>query len=344
MIKTSVIVLNWNGRKLLEKFMPSVLNYSISDSCEIIIADNCSTDNSLIYLKEEYPNVPVISFDKNYGFAEGYNKAIKQVDSEYVVLLNSDIEVTDNWVSILTNYLDLHPETVAVQPKIRSYKERSKFEYAGAAGGFIDQFGYPFCRGRILDSVETDNGQYDTVIPVFWATGACLCIRREAYIEVGGLDESFFAHMEEIDLCWRLNSRGYKVECIPSSVVYHVGGASLKKDNPFKTYLNFRNNLLMIYKNNHDSSLGYILTVRLFLDILACVHQILQGNIKNSISILKAQIDFLRLKSKYKNKRIENLKKTTVGKLPVKFDCSILWQYYFKKKKHFSSLLKSNLT
>lgn len=340
MAKTSVIVLNWNGRKLLEQFMPSVLKYSISDSCDVIIADNYSTDNSLIYLKDEYPNVPVIAFDKNYGFAEGYNKAISKVDSEYVVLLNSDIEVTENWVSTLTDYLDSHPETVAVQPKIKSFKNRSKFEYAGASGGFIDRFGYPFCRGRILDTVETDNGQYNTVIPVFWATGACLCIRRESYLEVGGLDESFFAHMEEIDMCWRLNARGHKIECIPSSVVYHVGGASLQKENPFKTYLNFRNNLLMIYKNSSAASLGYILAVRLILDLMACLHQLIKGNVKNSYSILKAQLDFYRIKSKYKKKRAENIMNSIVSDVNVQFNGSILWQYYFKQKRYFSSLLK----
>lgn len=340
MAKTTVIVLNWNGRKLLEQFMPSILKYSISDSCDVIIADNYSTDNSLLYLKDEYPNVPVIAFEKNYGFAEGYNRAISQVDSKYVVLLNSDIEVTENWVSTLTDYLDCHPETVAVQPKIRSFKNRSKFEYAGASGGFIDRFGYPFCRGRILDTVETDNGQYDTVTPVFWATGACLCIRRESYLEVGGLDESFFAHMEEIDMCWRLNARGHKIECIPSSVVYHVGGASLQKENPFKTYLNFRNNLLMIYKNSSAASLGYILSIRFILDLMACLHQLIQGKAKNSHSILKAQLDFYRIKSKYKKKRSENIKNTIVSDVNVQFSGSILWQYYFKQRRYFSSLLK----
>jgi GT2 family glycosyltransferase len=233
-VKASVVILNWNGKRLLEQFLPIVIKHTQSDISKVIVSDNGSTDDSVRFMKENYPEIQLVTLDKNYGFAEGYNKTLQQVNSEYVVLLNSDVETTEGWLQNLITYMDNHPEVAAVQPKILSYKEKYKFEYAGASGGFIDRYGYPFCRGRILDKVENDKGQYDNEIPVFWATGACLCIRLKDYFEMGGLDGSFFAHMEEIDLCWRLNARGRKVMCIPSSIVYHVGGASLSKDNPKK--------------------------------------------------------------------------------------------------------------
>ena len=257
-MKISVIILNWNGKQLLAQFLPSVLAHSLNTGCSVFVADNGSTDDSVEFLKTNYPDLPLIILDKNYGFAEGYNKAIQQVDSEYVVLLNSDVETSENWLDTLIYYMDTHPEVAAAQPRICSYNNKKQFEYAGAAGGFIDRYGYPFCRGRILEVVEEDRGQYDAVMPVFWATGACLCIRRKEYMNAGGLDARFFAHMEEIDLCWRLQARGKVVVCLPASVVYHVGGASLSKDNPKKMYLNFRNNLLMIYKN--VSKADYIIT------------------------------------------------------------------------------------
>lgn len=338
MKKTSVIILNWNGRKLLEQFLPDVLQYSLSDDCDVIVADNGSTDDSVRFLENRFPHVPLIVFDKNYGFAEGYNKAIRQTDSEYVVLLNSDVQVTATWLDTLTAYMDSHPETAAVQPKIRSFNDKQKFEYAGASGGFIDRYGYPFCRGRILDTVETDNGQYDTVIPVFWATGACLCIRRKEYMEAGGLDAGFFAHMEEIDLCWRLNARGKRIECVPASVVYHVGGASLDKENPRKTYLNFRNNLLMIYKNAPKKQLFRIFALRLILDFLAFIHLIIRGKTKNAKSIVESHRDFFVMRSAYKPLRKENLEKTVVKDIQGQFSGSILWNYYVKRKKTHQSI------
>ncbi|MDD4728080.1 MAG: glycosyltransferase family 2 protein, partial [Dysgonamonadaceae bacterium] len=242
MNKISIIILNWNGEELLKKFLPSILMYSPSLNCEIVVADNHSIDNSVVMLKENFPSVKLILFDKNYGFAEGYNRAIHQINATYVVLLNSDVEVTENWLQPMIDYLDSHRHTSAIQPKILSYANKQMFEYAGAAGGYIDRYAYPFCRGRILNVLEEDKGQYDNVEHVFWATGACLCIRRADYVNVGGLDNDFFAHMEEIDLCWRLQSRGKNIVVMPESVVYHVGGASLDIENPRKTYLNFRNN------------------------------------------------------------------------------------------------------
>ena len=343
MKKVSVIILNWNGRKLLEQFLPNVLKYSLANDCEVVVADNGSSDNSVTFLEKNFPDVPLILFDKNYGFAEGYNKAIRQVDSQYVVLLNSDVEVSENWLSTLVLYMDEHSDTVAVQPKIRSFRHREQFEYAGAAGGFIDRFAYPFCRGRILEDVENDEGQYDSIIPIFWATGACLCIRRNEYLEAGGLDAGFFAHMEEIDLCWRLNARGYKIECVPSSVVFHVGGASLDKENPHKTYLNFRNNLLMIYKNVPRGMAFGILSIRFILDFAACLHLLLNGKFENARSVIKAQSDFFKMLPSYRILREENLKKIAADHIETQFGGSILWNYYFKGKKTYQSVFGSRL-
>lgn len=340
MKKVSVVILNWNGRKLLETYIPSVIKYSQHENFEIVVADNASNDDSVEYLRINFPQVKIIILDKNYGFAEGYNKAINQIDAEYVVLLNSDVEVTPEWLSILVNYLDENSEVVAVQPKILSWKDKSKFEYAGASGGFIDMLGYPFCRGRILDTVETDSGQYDSDIPIFWATGACLCIRKKAYIEVGGLDKDFFAHMEEIDLCWRLNSRGGKLMCVPQSVVYHLGGASLSTKNPHKTYLNFRNNWFMLYKNVKFSQLLWIFPIRYILDSAAALHLAVIGKYKNAIAVFKAHHHFLLNVKKFRSRKKENLSKQTVSKIPTLFDFSIIMQYYFMKKKTYKSLFK----
>ena len=250
--------MNWNGCEMLRSFLPSVVRCSDTEGTEIYVADNGSTDASVEMLRQEFPSVHLIILDKNRGFAEGYNLALQQVSAEYVVLLNSDVEVTGHWLAPLVDYMDAHPEVAACQPKIRSWRYKERFEYAGAAGGFIDRYGYPFCRGRIMGVVEEDNGQYDTVVPVFWATGAALFIRLKDYQDAGGLDGRFFAHMEEIDLCWRLRARGRMLVCVPQSTVYHVGGATLKKENPHKTFLNFRNNLVMLYKNLPEEELGYV--------------------------------------------------------------------------------------
>lgn len=338
MIKTSVVILNWNGRQLLEQFLPSVLEHSLSDDCNVIVADNASSDDSLEFLRANYPNLPVIVLDKNYGFADGYNKAIQQIDAEYLVLLNSDVETSPNWLYPLVSYMDDHPEVAAIQPKIRSYKEKTLFEYAGASGGFVDRFGYPFCRGRILHVVEEDKGQYDTEIQVFWATGACLFIRKKDYVEAEGLDGRFFAHMEEIDLCWRLNARGRKVMCIPSSVVYHVGGASLHQDNPKKMFLNFRNNLLMIYKNIPRHFFYTTFVLRFFFDTLAFLHLLMKGKIKSAKAVIAAYGDFLRMRPSYKATRKRNLAKTTVKNIHTHYRKSILMDFYFRGKKRFASV------
>ncbi len=339
-MKTSVVILNWNGRKLLEQFLPTVLKHTLSTDAEVVVADNGSTDDSVEYLKTNFPQVPLIIFEENHGFAQGYNLALKQVDSEYVVLLNSDIETTDNWLSTLIDYMDANPGVAAVQPKILAQKQKSHFEYAGAAGGFIDRYGYPFCRGRILGNVEPDEGQYNNVIPVFWATGACLCIRRKTYFNVGGLDGRFFAHMEEIDLCWRLNARGYIVECVPQSTVYHVGGASLDMESPRKTYLNFRNNLLMLYKNLEPNRLFPVLAIRFFLDILASLHFVVQGKIQNATAVIGAFRDYLKMKPDFKKSRVDNLNKTVNHNVDTIYNRSMLWDYYAKGKRKFSQIIK----
>lgn len=338
-IKTAVVVLNWNGKELLEQFLPSVISHTVSDECSLIVADNGSTDNSLDFMRDNYPDIPLIILDKNYGFAEGYNRALEQVEAEYVVLLNSDVETTVGWVNDLTSFMDSNRDVAAVQPKILSYNEKEKFEYAGAAGGFLDKFGYPFCRGRILNSVEKDNGQYDNAIEIFWATGACMCIRLKDYQEAGGLDGRFFAHMEEIDLCWRLNARGRRVMCIPSSVVYHVGGASLSKDNPKKLYLNFRNNLLMLYKNLPRHSYVCTFTFRFVFDFMAFGHLLVQGQFKSAKVVVKAYLDYFRMRKSYKSVRSENLNKTEVSSIATQYKKSILIDYYTGKKT-YNSLFK----
>lgn len=338
MKKISVVILNWNGVEMLRQFLPSVLQYSTGEGVEICVADNASTDASREVLRTEFPAVRLLELDQNYGFAEGYNRALAQVEAEYVVLLNSDVEVTPYWLEPLRNYMDAHPDTVACQPKLLSQRNKVYFEYAGAAGGYMDRYGYPFCRGRIFDVVEKDKGQYDTVQPIFWATGAALFIRLADYREAGGLDGQFFAHMEEIDLCWRLRSRGKKIVCIPQSVVYHVGAATLKKENPRKTFLNFRNNLLMLYKNLPEKELRHVLWVRGFLDMLAAMVFYLKKDKENARAVLQARKEFKKIRYSFAAARIENLMKSTDGKLKERVRFSILFKYYLFRKKYFSQL------
>lgn len=249
-MKTAVVILNWNTEGFLKEFLPGLL-HSVEkvEGAEVIVADNASTDSSLKVMQDLFPQVRTIALDRNYGFTGGYNKTFEQIESEYFVLINSDIEVTEDWLGPLVDWMDTHPECGACAPKLHSWQEREKFEYAGAAGGYIDRYGYPFCRGRVLKRLETDNGQYDEARDVFWATGACLMVRSSLYRKLGGLDDRFFAHMEEIDLCWRMQLEGYKVTVVPQSIVYHVGGGTLPATSPFKLYLNFRNNLLMLENN-----------------------------------------------------------------------------------------------
>lgn len=338
MKKVSVVILNWNGAEMLRQFLPSVLQHSVGEGIEICVADNASTDASREVLRTEFPEVRLIELDQNYGFAEGYNRALAQVEAEYVVLLNSDVEVTPHWLEPLLSYMDAHPETVACQPKILSQRNKECFEYAGAAGGYMDRYGYPFCRGRIFDTIEKDHGQYNTVQSVLWATGAALFIRLEDYCNAGGLDGQFFAHMEEIDLCWRLRSRGKDIVCIPQSVVYHVGAATLKKENPRKTFLNFRNNLLMLYKNLPERELKHVLFVRGILDVIAALVFYLKRDKENARAVFKARKEFKEIRYSFAASRIENMVKSTDEILPERVHFSILFKYYLLRKKDFSQL------
>lgn len=336
MKQTAVVILNYNGAGMLRRFLPSVIEYSPEAS--IYVADNGSSDESCDVVRNEFPAVKLMVLDHNYGFAEGYNRALAQVDEEYAVLLNSDVEVTRGWLSPMTQFLDSNPEVAACQPKLLSFKQKDFFEYAGAAGGFIDKWGYTFCRGRIFNTVERDSGQYDDTTDVFWATGAALMIRNEVYKNNGGLDGRFFAHMEEIDLCWRLRSRGYRIACVPQSHVYHVGGATLKKENPQKTYLNFRNNLLMIYKNAPDCQLKKIMLFRKVFDNVAALKFLASGDYAAFKAVRKARRDFKAMRSGYDKARAENMKLAVTTHIPEVLKSSILYKYYLGFKHTYSSL------
>ena len=342
MKKVSVVILNWNGVEMLQKFLPKVVEYASQD-VEVCVADNASTDDSCAWVGSFYPNVRLIKLDKNYGFAEGYNRALQQVEAEYVVLLNSDVEVTPHWLEPLVTYMEAHSEVAACQPKLLSERNKTFFEYAGASGGYLDKYGYPFCRGRIFEDVEKDEGQYNTICPIFWVSGAALFIRLKDYCEAGGLDGRFFAHMEEIDLCWRLRSRGKQLVCIPQSVVYHVGAATLKKESPRKTFLNFRNNLLMLYKNLPESELRRVLFVRGVLDCLAAFVFLLKGRRETACAVMQARKEFKRIRPDFEALRTENLRMATGEPIPEKVAYSILWEYHVKRKRKFS-LLPSYLT
>lgn len=338
MKKVSVVILNWNGVGMLQKFLPGVIKYSQGEGVEVCVADNGSTDESVVWLQAYCPDVRLIVLGKNYGFADGYNMALQQVEAEYVVLLNSDVEVTPHWLDPLMEYMDAHPEVAACQPKIRSERNKALFEYAGASGGYLDKYGYPFCRGRIFDVVEEDKGQYDTVQPIFWATGAALFICLKDYRESGGLDGRFFAHMEEIDLCWRLRSRGRGIVCIPQSTVYHVGAATLKKENPRKTFLNFRNNLLMLYKNLPEKELKRVMFIREVLDGVAALVFLLKGEKEAARAVLQARKEFKRIRPDFETSRAENMEKAVSAVIPERVDYSILWKFHAGRKKVFSSL------
>ena len=301
MKKIAVVILNWNGAKLLEQFLPSVVSYS--EEAKVYVVDNASTDNSLAVIKEKFPSVTIIQNDGNYGFAKGYNVALQQVGEEYYALVNSDVEVTKGWLAPILSIFENQPDIGIIQPKILDCKNKEYFEYAGAAGGFIDQFGYPYCRGRIFDTIEKDNGQYDDELEIFWASGACLFIRKEVYQKLNGFDDDFFAHQEEIDLCWRAFNLGYKAKYTSQSVVYHVGGATLNNSNPKKTFLNFRNSLLMLTKNLPENKLVPILFARLLLDGLAGIQFIFKGKFIHCWAILKAHFHFYHLINKTLKKR-----------------------------------------
>ena len=337
--KVAIVILNWNGKKFLEKFLPSVIKFNTNFS-DVIIADNCSTDDSIQFLKKEFPEVKIIVNKENYGFSKGYNEALKNIEAEYFVLLNSDIEVTEKWIEPIINLMDSDETIGACQPKLLSYSEKNKFEYAGGAGGFIDKFGYPFCRGRLFQTIEEDNGQYNDAIEIFWATGACMFVRASAYHQVGGLDDDFFAHMEEIDICWRLKNAEYKIMYCPESVVYHVGGGTLPKNNPRKTYLNFRNNLSLLYKNLPKKDFVWILMLRFILDGIAGIRFLIDGDFKDMIAVIKAHFYFYFNLRKLYRKRIKNIH----SEANCVYQKNIVLEYFLRNKKLFTQLDNSEFS
>ena len=338
MDKVAIVILNWNGAKMLHQYLPTVLNYS-RDEATVYVADNASTDDSLDLLHRDLPECKTIVLDKNWGFADGSNKALRKIDAEYYLLLNSDIEVTHHWLTPLIEFMDVHPEVAACQPKLLSIYNKDMFEYAGASGGYIDRYGYPFCRGRIFETVEEDNGQYDYATDILWATGAALMIRSKDYWNVGGLDGRFFAHNEEIDLCWRLRISGRRIYCLPESFVYHVGGGTLPKSNPMKTFLNFRNNLTMLYKCLPDEELHHVMRVRWFLDYLAAWEMlILKHNWGDFKAIFRARRAFKRWRKDFDADRERIQTTRTEERVPQRRPFSLLWQYYVKGRKRYSDL------
>ena len=336
MKRVAVVILNWNGEKMLREFLPDVVRHSTG--AEIVVADNASTDGSLQMLEREFPTVRRIVLDRNYGFAQGYHLALEQVDAEFYLLLNNDVQVGADWLSPLLEYMDKNLHVAACQPKLLCHWDRTRFEYAGASGGYIDAWGYPYCRGRVMGTVEEDKGQYDEPASLLWATGAALMIRREAYWQVGGLDGRFFAHQEEIDLCWRLRSRGYGIACVPQSKVWHVGGGTLPKDSPHKTYLNFRNNLLLLYKNLPSERLETVMRVRFWLDALASVQFLLTGKWGSFLAVWRGRRDFFRMRPQFVPDRERNLKAAVLSPVPEQTAVSILWQYYARGKKTFKEI------
>ncbi|MBP5375715.1 MAG: glycosyltransferase family 2 protein [Bacteroidaceae bacterium] len=362
MKKLAIVILNWNGADMMRQYLPTVLQNSVG---EVIVADNASTDGSVQMLLKEFPDVPLVVMEQNFGFAEGYNRALAQLpDYEYYLLLNSDVEIRQqNWDAPMIQYMDEHPDCAACQPKLLKLQTQTLsspslegesgipanedkgaqhvdvFEYAGAAGGFLDKYGYPFCRGRVFDTIEPDQGQYDGIVPLLWGTGAALMVRASDWRESGGLDARFFAHMEEIDLCWRLRTMGKSIVCISESKAYHLGGATLNQGNPRKTFLNFRNNLLMLYKNLPDAELKRVMRTRRFLDYLAALQFLLKGDTQNCAAVFKARRAFRDLRPDFEKDRrhIQQLRKDERVSERVEF--SLLWQYYVKGKKTFKDLM-----
>ncbi|MFI5217927.1 MAG: glycosyltransferase family 2 protein [Bacteroidia bacterium] len=336
-MKIAVVILNWNGKELLQKFLPAIINHS-SSIAEIIIADNGSADDSVNFLKTNFPEIRLEIFEKNYGFSGGYNKALKKINAHYFILLNSDVEITPGWIEPIINMMESDTNIAACQPKIKSFHNKNLFEHAGASGGFIDKYGYPFCRGRFFNTLEQDGRQYDDVKEIFWATGACLFIRSKVFTDLGGFDEEFFAHMEEIDLCWRIQYAGYKIFCVPQSVVYHIGGGTLPKKNPHKTYLNFRNNLMMIHKNLPSSSVYITIIIRLLLDGIAGIKFLFDGDWKDCIAVFKAHIYFYSRLLQRNKIRTQSQKEVLNKQVATIYNKSIVMDYFIRGKKYFSQL------
>ena len=333
MKKIAVVILNWNGEKFLEELLPTLIQHTPSE-VDIVVGDNASSDNSVEFLKQSYPQIQIIQNDKNYGFAEGYNKVLDKVYADYFVLLNSDVEVTDNWISPIINMMDADDNIAICQPKLLSYYQRDTFEYAGGAGGYIDKYGYPFCRGRLFTTLEKDNGQYNDVCEIFWATGAAMFVKAKVWKDLGGLDGDFFAHMEEIDFCWRAKNAGYKVYYCPQSVVYHIGGGTLPPSSPFKTFLNFRNNFSLLFKNLQKRQLAYVFPIRILMDWVAALKFLAEKKPKEFTAVIKAHWDFYRQIPALKHKR----KNITQRKVSNIYNGNIVLEYYLKGKKIFSKL------
>ena len=332
----AVVILNWNGKKFLEKFLPSVMS-SQYENLSVIVADNASTDDSISFLKEKFPSVNIIINNKNEGFAKGYNTALQKVSADYYILLNSDVEVTKAWITPIISLMESDKSIGACQPKILSYNEKNKFEYAGASGGWVDKFGYPFARGRIFDYCEIDDGQYDNVEEIFWASGAAFFVRASVFHELNGFDDYFFAHQEEIDLCWRMKRSGYKIFVVPPSVVYHVGGGTLAKGNEKKVFLNFRNNLAMMAKNLPTSEKIWKIPLRLILDNLAGIQALTRGDWKTFKAIQKAHFNFIKWNFKRKDKN--ELPKIKLKKLAGVFNGSVVRKFFIEKKRTFSEII-----
>jgi GT2 family glycosyltransferase len=335
--KVALVIIHWNNRSLLEKFLPSVVANS-QDDARIYVADNASTDDSVAWLQEHYPQIHIIALPQNYGYAGGYNEALKHLEEEYFILLNNDVEVPPHWIKPLIQNLENNPKAAAAQPKILQYAHRNMFEYAGAGGGFIDKLGYPFCRGRLFESTEEDFGQYNDNREIFWASGACLFVRAKAFKEVGGFDAHFFAHMEEIDLCWRMQLMGYTIHYVGNSEVYHLGGSTLQKSNPKKTYLNFRNSLQMILKNADSGQLWWFIPLRSTLDLMSSIFFLMNAKTSDSAAVHRAHAHFFFKWNKWWKLRKEVKRNITHVQLHGVYPGSVVFEHFIGKKKTFSQL------
>lgn len=338
MVKTAVVILNWNGRAFLEKYLPGVLNNTSSPDTEVIVADNGSEDDSVNWLGIHYPDLRVIRLDHNYGYAGGYNRALSYIKAEYFILLNSDVSVPEGWADALTTFMDMHPRIGACQPRIRSFSNPSFFEYAGAAGGYIDKFGYPFCRGRIFSTTEEDKGQYEDAREIFWASGACMAVRADTFYQCNGFDETFFVHMEEIDLCWRMQNAGYVIYFVPDTTVWHVGGGTLTYDSPLKVYYNFRNSLIMLAKNLPERKISGTIFIRKILDGFAALMLLFRSGIPAFNAVIRAHRDFRRARNRIKTLRSLSPVCEIYEPPSTMMNKSVIFEYYLYGKKYFSDL------
>jgi hypothetical protein len=331
-LKTAIVILNWNGEQLLEQFLPSIVNFS-TEVAEVYVADNASTDNSIAFVKKNFPSVTIIQNKENGGYAQGYNDALKEIDADILCLINSDVEVTQHWIPPVLAVFEKYPNTAIVQPKILDHKQRTHFEYAGAGGGFIDLFGYPYCRGRVFNALEEDKGQFNDTTDIFWASGACFFIRSDVFKRLQGFDEDYFAHQEEIDLCWRVQNEGHTIKYVGASTVYHVGGATLEESNPRKTFLNFRNSLLNVVKNVPKEWFLFVVFSRLILDGIAGIKFIIELRPIHTWAIIKAHFSFYKNFNKFLKKRKKLQKKSDYN-----LHTSIVWQYFALGRKKFNQL------